>query len=62
MVSEPKTIAGERVKERIARLETLLGEWPKEEETMTAFADSFRNKFKVQRKLMESSDQYMRED
>ena len=43
MVSEPKKIDGERVKERIARLETLLGEWPKKEETMTAFADSFRN-------------------
>ena len=37
----------ERVKERIARLETLLGEWPEEEETMAAFANSIKNEFEV---------------
>lgn len=51
-------MTGERVKERLARIETLLGDWPEEEETVTAFADSIKNEFEVQRKLMESSDQF----
>ena len=31
MVSEHRNMVGERVKELIARLETLLGEWPRKE-------------------------------
>ena len=49
---------GERVKERIGRLEALLGEWPKEEETDATFANSIKNELEVQHWLMESSDQY----
>ena len=40
-------MAGERLKERMARLETLLGVWPEDEDTMTAFADSMKNEFEV---------------
>ena len=47
MVSKPRKMARERVKERIARFETLLGEWPEEEETVAAFAYSFKNEFEV---------------
>ena len=39
---------GEKVKERIAKLETLLGEWPEEEETVAAFVDSIKNDVEVQ--------------
>ena len=42
----------------MARLETLLGDWPEDEETVTAFADSMKNEFEVQRNLMEASDKY----
>ena len=48
----------ETVKESIARLETLLGEWPKEEEIVTAFTDSINNELEVHSKLIELSDQY----
>ena len=48
----------ERLKERMARLETLLGDWPEKEETVTAFVDSMKNEFEVQRNLMEASDKY----
>ena len=51
-------MAGERLKERMARLETLLGDWPEDEDTVTAFADSMKNEFEVQRNLMEASDKY----
>ena len=34
MVSKHRKMAGERVKERIARLETLLGEWLEKKETV----------------------------
>ena len=54
-------MAEERVKERIAQLETLLGNWPEKEETVVVFADSIKNDFEVQCKLMEASDQYARE-
>ena len=54
-------MAGERVKERIGQLQTLLGEWSEEEEIVVAFADSIKNEFEVQRRLMESSDQYVGE-
>ena len=40
-------MARERVKELIARLETLLGVWPEEEETIIAFLDSIKNEFEV---------------
>ena len=36
-------MVGERVKECISRLETLLGEWLEEEETVAVFADSIKN-------------------
>ena len=52
-------MAGERVKEQMARLETLLGDWPEEEETVAAFADSIKNEFEAQRNLMEASDKYV---
>ena len=42
----------------MARLEMLLGDWPEEEDTVTAFADSMKNKFGVQHNLMEASDKY----
>ena len=45
----------------MARLETLLGDWPEDEDIVTAFADSMKNEFEVQRNLMESSDKYARE-
>ena len=52
-------MVGERLKERMARLETLLGDWPpEEEETVAAFADLIKNEFEVQRNLMEASDKY----
>ena len=51
-------MAGERVKEQIARLATLLGEWLEEEEIVAAFADSIKNEFEVQRNLMEASNKY----
>ena len=51
-------MAGERLKELMARLETLLGDWPEDEDIVTAFADSMKNEFEVQRNLMESSDKY----
>ena len=51
-------MAGERLKERMAQLETLLRDWPGEEETVTAFANSMKNEFEVQRNLMEASDKY----
>ena len=51
-------MVGERLKERMARLETLLGDWPEDEDTVTAFADSMKNEFEVQRNLMEASDKY----
>ena len=51
-------MAGERLKERMARLETLLGEWPEDEETVSAFADSMKNELEVQRNLAEASDKY----
>ena len=40
-------MVGERIKERVAWLETLLGEWPEEEETIVAFADFIKNEFEV---------------
>ena len=49
---------GESLKERMARLETLLGDWPEDEDIVTAFADSMKNEFEVQRNLMEASDKY----
>ena len=42
----------------MARLQTLLGDWPEDEDTVTAFADSMKNEFEVQRNLMEASDKY----
>ena len=54
-------MVGEQLKERMARLETLLGDWLEDEETVTAFADSIKNEFEVQRNLMEASDKYARE-
>ena len=51
-------MAGESLKERMARLETLLGDWPEDEDIVTAFADSMKNEFEVQRNLMEASDKY----
>ena len=54
-------MAGERLKERMARLETLLGDWPEDEDIVTAFADSMKNKFEVQRNLMEANDKYVGE-
>ena len=47
MALEHQKMARERLKERMARLETLLGDWPEEEETVTAFADSMKNMFEV---------------
>ena len=49
---------GERVKERTAWLETLLGDWPEEEENVVAFADSIKNEFEVHCNRMEASDKY----
>ena len=49
---------GERVKERMAWLETLLGDWPEEEENVVAFVDSIKNEFEVHRNLMEASNKY----
>ena len=40
-------MVGERVNERIGRLETLLGEWLEEEETVAVFANSIKNEFAV---------------
>ena len=40
-------MAGKRLKERMARLEKLLGDWPEEEEIVTAFADLMKNEFEV---------------
>ena len=54
-------MARERVKERIGRLETLLRKWPEKGETVAAFADSMKNEFEVQQRLMESSNQYVGE-
>ena len=54
-------MVGEQLKEWIARLETLLGDWLEEEETVTAFADLMKNEFEVQRNLMEASDKYAEE-
>ena len=54
-------MARERLKERMARLETLLGDLLEDEDTMTTFADSMKNEFEVQRNLMEASDKYARE-
>ena len=54
-------MAGERLKERMAWLETMLGDWPEDEDIVTAFADSMKNEFEVQRNLMEASDKYARE-
>ena len=51
-------MARERLKERMARLETLLGDWPEDEDTVTAFADSMKNEFEVQHNLMEANDKY----
>ena len=51
-------MARERLKERMAQLETLLGDWPEEEETVAAFSDSIKNEFEVQCNLMEASDKY----
>ena len=51
-------MARERLKERMAWLETLLGDWPEEEETMITFADSMKNEFDVQRNPMEANDKY----
>ena len=56
MVLEPRKMVGERVQERIGRLETLLGERPNEEETVATFVDSIKNEFEVQYRLVESSD------
>ena len=36
----------------MARMETLLGDWPEDEDTVTAFVDSMKNEFEVQRNLM----------
>ena len=61
MASEHQKIAGERLKERMARLETLLGYWPEDEDTVTALVDSMKNEFEVQRNLMEANDIYVGE-
>ena len=61
MVLEPRKMVGERVQERIGRLETLLGERLKEEEAVATFVDSIKNEFEVQCRLVESSDQYVGE-
>ena len=39
MVSKDQKMAGEQLKERMARLEKLFGNWPKDEDTVTAFAN-----------------------
>ena len=54
-------MVGEKLKERMAWLETLLGDWPEDEDIVTAFADSMKNEFEVQRNLMETCDKYARE-
>ena len=51
-------MAGERLKERMAWLETMLGDWLEDEDTVTAFVDSMKNEFEVQHNLMEASDKY----
>ena len=51
-------MAGERLKERMARLEMLLGDWPEDEDIVIAFAESMKNKFEVQFNLMEAGDKY----
>ena len=43
---------GETLKERTARLEQLLGEWPSEEGTVASWADRMQNDVGVQRHLV----------
>ena len=51
MVSEQ--MAGETLKERVAKLEQLMGEWNYEEGTVTAWASEAMNELRVQRDLAE---------
>ena len=40
MASKRSKMAGETLKERTTRLETLLGEWPDDEDTVARWANS----------------------
>ena len=46
-------MAGEKLKECTTRLETLLGEWPDDEDIKVGWVDSIQNEIEVQRGLME---------
>ena len=46
-----RRMAGETLKERVAKLEQLMGEWNCEESTVTAWAAKAMNELRVQRDL-----------
>ena len=46
-------MAGEALKERVAKLEQLMSEWNCEEGTVTAWASEAMNELRVQRDLVE---------
>ena len=52
-------IVGETMKERVAKLEQLLGEWNCEEGTVTAWALEAMNELRVQKDLAEKHAEYV---
>ena len=58
MVSEQQ-MDGETMKERVAKLEQLLGEWNCEEGTVTAWASEAMNELRVQKDLAEKHAEHV---
>ena len=58
MVSEQQ-MAGETMKERVAKLEQLLGEWNCEDGTVTAWASEAMNELRVQKDLAEKHAEHV---
>ena len=66
MVSEPAPeMAGgsamEALREMMAQMEEMLGEWPREDDTVASWAEHTMREIQVQRSLLETHDKFFEE-